>query len=254
MAPKDVSLLWKEYVRSRGQAEREQLILHYLPLVKRISGQMILSLPASVEMDEIVGAGALGLIGAIGRFDPSLGLQFDTFASPRIRGAILDELRRKDWLPKAARQKARVLEKTIAALENELGRSATDSELAERLGVSVDECLEILSDAAIPSVFSLDESIFDEDGWATSWYDVIENLRAFRPADELERRELHEVLYKALQALPERDRNVIALYYFEELTLKEIAMTMDISQSRVSQIHTRAVLSLKAKIRQFLGS
>jgi RNA polymerase sigma factor for flagellar operon FliA len=250
---KDVNLLWKEFLKNHGQAEREQLILHYLPLVKRIAGQMMISLPPSVEIDDLIGAGALGLIGVIGRFDPSLGLQFETFASPRIRGAILDELRRKDWFPKAARQKARLLEKTIAKLENEFGRTVTDEEVAQRLGVSLEEYLEILFDAAIPSIFSLDESIFDEEGWATSWYDIIENLRAFRPADEVERRELQEILYKALVTLPERDRTIISLYYFEELTLKEIAEVMEISQSRVSQIHTRAILSLKSKIRQFLG-
>lgn len=250
----------KENIKQRVQStqaynkaqsdKRETQLMTYLPLVKYIAGRIAISLPKSVELDDLINAGVVGLIESYNNFDPSKGVKFESYASLRIRGAILDELRAIDWAPRSTRAKSREMERTISSLENRLGRSPTDSEIAENLDISLNDLYKLLEDLSSTTLLSLDELTYGSDD--DKPVALVDTVRASDSSDaltNLEREEMQTILVDSIEFLSEQERLVIALYYYEELTLKEIGQVMELSESRVSQIHTKAVLSLRAKLR-----
>lgn len=242
--------LWHEYARTRNLQIREQLLVKYLPLVKYVAGKMMFSLPASVDYNDLISAGVMGLIGALERFNPDQGVKFETFVLPRIKGAILDELRTLDWAPRSLRSKARKVEKVSEQLEKELGRAATDQEIARKLNMDIDEYDGVLRDLSMASLLSLDGSRVEESDNLTSMYDLLENPESDNPYKSLEHEELKKLLIEAIENLSEQEKIVMALYYYEELTLKEIGQVLNITESRVSQIHSKAVENLKKALEQ----
>jgi RNA polymerase sigma factor FliA len=241
--------LWHEYRRSKDQALRDRLILTYAPLVKFVAGRVGASLPSHVDEQDLVSYGLLGLIGAIERFDPDREIKFETFAMARIRGAIIDELRSLDWVPRSVRTRARQIERAIQALEKELHRAPTDEEIATKLGVSPDELEESLHEISRTSVAALDELWSPSgSGDQIALIDTIEDEAGPNPELSLEETEVKEALAEAISGLPEREKLVVTLYYYEELTLREIGEVLGVTESRVSQLHTKAILRLKAHL------
>jgi RNA polymerase sigma factor FliA len=242
--------LWQEYRKSGDQALRDRLILTYAPLVKFVAGRVGASLPAHVDEQDLVSYGLLGLIGAIERFDPSREIKFETFAMARIRGAIIDELRSLDWVPRSVRTRARQIERAIAGLEKELMRAPTDEEIAKKLGVTEEELDDSLLEISRSSVGALDELWSPSGGAGDSiaLIDTIEDESGPDPELSLEQTEVKEALAEAISDLPEREKLVVTLYYYEELTLREIGEVLGVTESRVSQLHTKAILRLKAHL------
>ena len=242
--------LWQEYVKSKDPELRDRLILTYAPLVKFVAGRVGASLPAHVDEQDLVSYGLLGLIGAIERFDPDREIKFETFAMARIRGAIIDELRSLDWVPRSVRTRARHIERAIAALEKELMRAPTDDEIAKKLGVSQEELDDSLLEISRSSVAALDElwSPAAGGGDQIALIDTIEDESGPDPEISLEQSEVKEALAEAISELPEREKLVVTLYYYEELTLREIGEVLGVTESRVSQLHTKAILRLKAHL------
>jgi RNA polymerase sigma factor FliA len=241
--------LWLEFVQSRDQALRDRLILTYAPLVKFVAGRVGASLPAHVDEQDLVSYGLLGLIGAIERFDPSREIKFETFAMARIRGAIIDELRSLDWVPRSVRTRARQIERAIATLEKELMRAPTDEEIAKKLGVTGDDLEDSLHEISRSSIAALDE-LWSPSGTGDqiALIDTIEDESGPDPEATLELTEVKEALAEAISDLPEREKLVVTLYYYEELTLREIGEVLGVTESRVSQLHTKAILRLKAHL------
>ena len=246
----DAQSLWREYHRTRDQGVRDRLILSYAPLVKYVAGRLGSGLPAHVDEADLVSYGLLGLIGAIDRFDPEREIKFETYAVTRIRGAIIDELRSLDWVPRSVRTRAREIERAIAELEGNLGRPPEDEEIAAKLGISDDEFQESLTDISRTSIAALDElwAPSAAGGDALALIDTIEDPLAPDPRAELAQTELREILGEAIARLPEREKLVVTLYYYEELTLREIGEVLGVTESRVSQLHTKAVLRLKSRL------
>lgn len=222
----------------------------YSPLVKYVAGRMSSGLPAHVEESDLISYGLIGLINAIERFDLEREIKFETYAITRIKGAIIDELRSLDWVPRSVRAKAREIEQTNAKLENKLQRAPTDAEMSEAMGVSQDEFQESLVKIANSSVVALDElwTVSDSSGDQVSLLDTIPDPDAADPARELDLTDMKDSLADAIARLPEREKLVIALYYYENLTLREIGEVLGVTESRVSQLHTKAVLRLKSKL------
>jgi RNA polymerase sigma factor for flagellar operon FliA len=221
----------------------------YSPLVKYVAGRLGSGLPAHVDEGDLVSYGLLGLIGAIERFDLDRDIKFETYAIARIRGAIIDELRALDWVPRSVRSRAREIERAISGLEAKLGRAPTDEEIAVRVGITVEELEDSLTDIARSSIAALDElwSVSGE-GDQVSLLDTLEDPESIRPAEALDETELREILGDAIARLPEREKLVITLYYYEELTLREIGEVLSVTESRISQLHTKAILRLKARL------
>ena len=240
--------LWRAYKESGNAAMREELILKYASFVKYVAGRMAINLPSNVEYDDLVSYGIFGLIDAIDKFDPERAIKFKTYAKTRIRGAILDELRLLDWTPRSTRQKAKKLERAYAALETQLGREATDDEVAEYLGISAKELHKMFDEAKQSLMISLDEGDPDGDGGPVSRMDMIEDTSTEGPVERVQNQELKQILAQYVTELNERERLVITLYYFERLTSKEIGAILGVSDSRVSQLHTKAVLRLRGKL------
>jgi RNA polymerase sigma factor for flagellar operon FliA len=237
--------LWKEYQRSHNLKIREVLLVKYLPLVKYVAGKMMFTLPSSVDYNDLFSAGIMGLIGALERYDPDQGVKFETFVLPRIKGAILDELRTLDWAPRSLRSKARKVERTSQQLEKELGRQATHHEIANVLNMDISEYDGVLRDLTMASLLSLDGSKSEESDYLNSMYDLVENTQSDNPLQSIEHEEMKKLLLEAIENLSEHEKVVMALYYYEELTLKEIGQVLSITESRVSQIHSKAVDNLK---------
>nr|PZN10832.1 MAG: FliA/WhiG family RNA polymerase sigma factor [Caldicoprobacter oshimai] len=240
----DLRNLWTDYKKHNKIESRNELILKYSYLVKRVVSRLIhtnLSNP-SLDMEDLLSYGILGLIDAIEKYDPTRNVKFETYATFRIKGAIIDQLRKQDWVPRSLRTKTKQLSEAIHAVEKELGRSASDQEIAQTLGVSVEELRRTMVEVHSFAVVSLEEQL----------YEVANSLTVSSqygdPEHAVQVNELKRYLAKAIDELPERERMVISLYYFEELTLKEIGMVLGISESRVSQLHTRALLKLKNKL------
>ncbi|MEB3221146.1 MAG: FliA/WhiG family RNA polymerase sigma factor [Candidatus Sericytochromatia bacterium] len=243
--------LWQQYTSKPDLATRERLVLEYLPLVKYVVGRLAVTLPPTVDAEDLLGYGVMGLIMAIERFSPERGFKFETFAISRIRGAVIDELRSQDWLPRSVRQKAKDLEATIRTLENELGRTASDQELAGRLGVGVEDLPRSLSEITAP-VLSLDELVSaSDDGQKLSWLDTLPDDR-LGPAAQLDHEAMLDVLGQAIDLLPERERLLVSLYYHEGLTLKEIGAVLGVTESRVCQLHGQAMGRLRTRINQLV--
>ena len=240
----DVTPLWRRFRQSRSIELRNQLAEYYLPLVKVVAGRVAISLPSHVDKDDLLSSGVFGLLDAIERFDPDRKNKFETYAGVRVRGAILDYLREKDWVPVTMRQKIRNYEQTVFELENKLGRPAEDTELAEALGLSVPELQNLESQISVATVIPLDDY-----------------LRADIPAGadpdpsvKLEKRELQQTLAAAIERLPDKEKKVVALYYYEELTLKEISLIMNLSEARISQLHTKAVFRMRGYLARMKAS
>jgi len=243
--------LWRSYKNDGDERARERLVVAYSPLVKFIAGRMASGLPSHVDEGDLVSYGLLGLIGAIERFDLEREIKFETFAVARIKGAIIDELRSLDWVPRSVRARARGVERAHAALEAEYGRAPTDEEMALKLELSVEEFRDALLQIANSSVLALDDlwTFADPDGSGgqISVLDTIQDPNALDPASEAHTAELKDRLADAIESLPERERLVIALYYYENLTRREIGEVLGVTESRVSQLHTKSVLALRSR-------
>jgi RNA polymerase sigma factor for flagellar operon FliA len=238
-----------EFARTRDKGIRDRLILTYAPLVKYVAGRLGSGLPAHVDEGDLVSYGLLGLIGAIERYDPSRDIKFETYAIARIKGAIIDELRALDWVPRSVRSRAREIERAIGELEAKTGVAPTDEQIAAKIGISVDELEESLADISRSSIAALDELwSVTGDGDQISLMDTIEDESGPKPEAALDQTEMREALADAIARLPEREKLVITLYYYEELTLREIGEVLGVTESRVSQLHTKAILRLKARL------
>jgi RNA polymerase sigma factor for flagellar operon FliA len=242
---------WVQFKENNDPQIRQRLLEQYLPLVKNVAGRMAMGFPKSVELSDLINTGVIGLIEALSNFDPSRGVKFETYAVPRIRGAILDELRSLDWVPRSTRAKSREIERAVSKLENQLGRPPSNRELAKCLKVSAQELFSTLDDVSSTTILSLDELIYkEEDNRQVPRVETLEDLSCENVLGDLEKQELKGYMTQAISHLSEQERLVIALYYYEELTLKEIGEVMQISESRVSQIHTKAVLKLRGMIKE----
>lgn len=247
----EVEGMWQVYNQSGNSEVKEKLLINYLPIVKYVVGRMILTLPNSVNYDDLLSAGTMGLLAAIDRFDIEIGVKFETYVVPRIRGAILDELRSLDWVPRSIRSKAKRLEKAIVQIESELGRMATSEEIAGKLEMNLEEYNEMLSKVGGHTLTSLDRDIAETEDSNGNLYDLIRNVKVEDPFQKIEKEELQKKLIEYLNSLPENERLVLSLYYYEDLTLREIGVVMDVSESRISQIHTKAINRLKLKLKEF---
>ena len=246
----DVTELWRTFRRTGDQALRDRLILMYAPIVKYVAGRLGSGLPAHVDEGDLVSYGLLGLISAIERYDPDRDVKFETYAIARIKGSILDELRALDWVPRSVRSRARQIERAMAELEAKLGHAPSDEELAKKLGISVEELEDSLTDISRSSIAALDElwTISGSGGDQVALIDTIEDTQGPEPQSAFAQTELREMVADAITSLPEREKLVITLYYYEDLTLREIGEVLGVTESRVSQLHTKAILRLKARL------
>jgi RNA polymerase sigma factor for flagellar operon FliA len=241
--------LWSRFGERREQPLRDRLVLHYAPLVKYVAGRVGTGLPAHVEVADLIQSGIFGLVDAIEKFEPERGLKFETYAMQRIRGAILDDLRAQDWVPRSVRGRARELERALERLGAQLRRTPSDAELADELGLSLDELREVYAQLQLTSVVALDELAAAGRG-STPLADILEDQEALDPVALLVDQDNRRQLAEAIAHLAERDRVVVTLYYFENLTLAEIGRVLGVTESRVCQLHTRAVLRLRAKLQE----
>jgi RNA polymerase sigma factor FliA len=251
---KEVELrdLWRRYKSDGDEGARERLVVAYSPMVKFVAGRLGAGLPSHVEDADLISYGLVGLIGAIERFEPERGIKFETFAMTRIRGAIIDELRSLDWVPRSVRSRAREIETAQAKLEHELQRAPTEAELAAKLNMTEEELQSALLEIANSSVYALDElwTVSDSSGDQVSLLDTIADDSAADPQEALASTEVKDLLTEAISGLPEREQLVVALYYYENLTLREIGEVLGVTESRVSQLHTKAVMRLKSSLQQ----
>lgn len=242
--------LWQNYTKTHSAEYRDQLILEYAQLVKLVAGRMSMYLGYNVEFDDLVGYGIFGLIDAIDKFDYGKNVKFETYASLRIRGAMLDQIRKMDWIPRSLRQKQKKIDAAIAKLEADTGKMPSDEEIAVELGISADELLNWQGQTKASNMISLDE--YTEEG-SESKMESIANASFDRPEEVVEKAELKQMLIEAIDILTEKERNVVVLYYYEEMTLKEISMVLDVSESRVSQLHTKALNKMRTKLGDYIG-
>lgn len=242
--------LWDEYSRTKSPEVREKIIMEYAPLVKVVAGRLSMYLGYNVEYDDLVGYGVFGLIDAIDKFDSMKEVKFETYASLRIRGAILDQIRKMDWIPRTIRQKQKKIDTAVKKIEAVSGRSATDEEVAAFLGITNEEYLDWQSQMKITNVVSLNEFL-EQGSEVPVEYNRTSQFES--PEEMTERGELKRVLKEALELLTEKERTVIQLYYYEELTLKEISTLLKVSESRVSQLHTRGLQKMRGKMGNYIG-
>ncbi len=249
-AAAETDRLWASYKAAGERDVRDALILHYSPLVKYVAGRVAVGLPQNVEQADLVSYGIFGLIDAIEKFDLSRAIKFETYAISRIKGAIIDELRAIDWIPRSVRYKAREVEKAYAALETRLFRTPTESEVAAELNISLDDLHTIFSQVSFVNVVALDEllNVGGERGDKLSLVDTLEDTKAEDPVMAFETEETKYLLAKAINTLPEREKIVVTLYYYEGLTLAEIGQVLGVTESRICQMHTKAVLQLRGKL------
>lgn len=244
--------LWTEYDKSRTPELREKIILEYAPLVKLVAGRLSMYLGYNVEYDDLVSYGIFGLIDAIDKYDYAKEVKFETYASLRIRGAILDQIRKMDWIPRTIRQKQKRIDAVCKDIETRLGRSATDEEIASELGIPDDEYLEWQSQMKITNVVSLNEYM-EQGAEVPAEGNQFTTARFDSPEENIEKEELKKVLEESLEQLTEKEKKVILLYYYEDLTLKEISNVLEVSESRISQLHTRALQKMKTKMGDYMG-
>lgn len=245
----DTDKLWSEYQKKPTPEIREQLILAYAQLVKLVAGRLSMYLGHNVEYDDLVSYGIFGLIDAIDKFDMDKNVKFETYASLRIRGAILDQIRKMDWIPRTVRQRQKKIDEAMKTVEMRTGKAATDEEIAIELGVSEDELVNWQSQLKVTNVVSLNE--FEEQGQEPTMEFASQN-RFSQPEDVVEEEELKVKLIEALELLTEKERRVIELYYYEDLTLKEISLVLEVSESRVSQLHTKALAKMRKKLGDYM--
>ncbi len=241
----DVDKIWQEYTKTRDPKLKEILILEYASLVKFVAGRLNMHIGQHVEYEDLISYGIFGLIDAIDKFDYSKGFKFETYASLRIRGAIIDNIRKLDWVPRTLRQKSKQIDQVFGQLEFELGREPTESEIAEKLNVSLEELQDLLKKSNVVSLISLDDYL--EQNYETPAYNL-DKGNPDNPESHFEKQELKQILGDAINKLSDKEKKVVSLYYFEEFTLREISSIMGVSESRISQIHSKAVLKLQARL------
>jgi RNA polymerase sigma factor FliA len=239
---------WERYRDTQDPEVRERLILHYAPLVKYVAGRVAVGMPPNVEHADLVSYGIFGLMDAIEKFDLSKGYKFETYAITRIKGAIIDELRSVDWVPRSVRAKARRIEAAVARLEAQLLRAPTDEELAAELDMSLEELEEALTKMSLTSVAALDEVLDVGEGDRISLVDTLQDLNTVMPEESVDEQATRDLLRQAIQRLTEREQTVLGLYYFEGMTLAQVGDVLGVTESRICQIHTKAVMSLRAKL------
>lgn len=237
--------LWLEYSNTKSSSVREELIIEYVPLVKIVAGRVAIYLGSNVEYDDLVGYGTFGLIDAIDKFDYGKGIKFETYASLRIRGSIFDEIRKMDWLPRSVRQKQKSIDNAIKKLETEKGPNYTDEDLAKELGISDDELANWMSLTNISNVSSLEDLVEQGTDVKASHNPAYLSVE---PEHVVDKSEVRDMLIEAIQTLTEKERQVVLLYYYEELTLKEISEVLNVSESRVSQLHSKSLKKMKERL------
>ncbi|HOV63213.1 MAG TPA: RNA polymerase sigma factor WhiG [Spirochaetia bacterium] len=241
--------LWIAYKKTKDPKIRDAFVKQYAPLVKYVAGKVAMGMPHNVEFDDLVGFGIFGLFDAISKFDPEKQVKFKTYAVTRIRGAIFDELRSIDWVPRSVRQKTREIEDAVRRLESSLGRAASDEEIAKELGMGIDELQSHMLKISGTSLLSLNDVWYSgEDNDKVAIVDSIEAPQSLNPENIIEREEIKKVIIQAINELPDKEKKVLVLYYYEDLTLKEIGKVLEVTESRVSQLHTKAILRLRAKL------
>lgn len=249
LSDRELQSLWRRFKEYTDQNARDQLILNYAPLVKYVAGRMSAALPSHVDEADLISYGLLGLINAVERFDPKRRIKFETYAVTRIKGAIIDELRSMDWVPRSVRARAREIERTSVELEHKLHRAPTDEEMARALGMTVSEFQDSITQIANSSLVALDEMWSNPAGGeGMSLIDTIGDSNASDPAAAIGETETRIALADAIAGLPEREKIVVSLYYYEGLTLREIGEVLGVTESRVSQLHTKAVLRLRGRL------
>lgn len=241
--------LWEEYMSTKNSEIRDKIILEYAPLVKIVAGRLSIYLGYNVEYDDLVGYGIFGLIDAIDKFDYGKGVKFETYASLRIRGAILDQIRKMDWIPRSLRQKQKKMEAAISKIETQYGRPAKDEEIASELGIETEELINWQGQAKITNIISLDEFV---EAAGEKEVNVVKSNSYEQPESIALKNEVKQQLMDSLETLTDKERKVILLYYYEELTLKEISRILEVSESRVSQLHTKALQKMKVKLGDYM--
>ena len=241
---------YKEDTNKLTSQEKDKLILEYTPLIKFIAQKIAVRLPSNIELDDLISSGVIGLMDAIEKYDPTRDNKFKTYAEFRIRGSILDELRAQDWVPRSVRDKAKLLDRTMIELEAELGRTATDDEISQRLNMNLDEFYDLINQVRPVSVLSIDEAATFSSVDKKSILNILEGCKLNNPFNQLNLKSVKEVVTKAIEELPERQRLVLSLYYYEDLNLKEIGKVLRVTESRVSQLHAQAISRLRAKLQQ----
>jgi RNA polymerase sigma factor for flagellar operon FliA len=244
----------KDDSKKLSSEDKNKLILEYSPLIKFIAQKIASRLPANIELDDLISSGVIGLMDAIDKWDPTRDNKFKTYAEFRIRGAILDELRAQDWVPRSIRDKAKVLDKTIVQLEAELGRIATDEEIAKALSISVDEYHDLINQVRPVSLLSIDEAQTFSNTDKKSILNLLEGTKLSNPYNQLNLKIVKSYITAAIEELPERQRLVLSLYYYEDLNLKEIGKVLRVTESRVSQLHAQAVTRLRNKLAHYLST
>ena len=233
---------------------REEVIIRYSPMIKYVANRIAMRLPPHIEVDDLISVGVLGLMDAISKYDSSRGAKFKTYAEFRVRGAILDELRAMDWVPRSIRQKASSVDKVVQSLQVKLSRSPEDQEVAKEMGVSLEQFHATLNETKSIPVFSLDDlGIAKDSGEQQSLLDCLAGKADADPQTQIRLTELKEIIAKAIDTLPEKERLMVSLYYYEELTMKEIGAVLEITESRVSQIHSKAVYRLRTKLKAIIA-
>lgn len=239
----------KDYRSCFDENTREQIVVEYAPLVKFIAQRIASRLPANVELDDLISCGTIGLIDAIKKFDPTRDNKFKTYAEFRIRGSILDELRSQDWVPRSVREKTKTLERAYAKLEKELGRAASDEEVCLELGIDQDEFYQLVNATKSVSILNIDESTAFNRNDKRSLTSFLESDKSLNPFEAVNFKKSQERIKAGIKSLPEKQKLVLTLYYYEDLNLKEIGQVLDVTESRVSQLHTQAIMRLKAKLK-----
>ncbi len=248
---KKASLLKKykdEPKKNIKRNQKEELIREYAPLIKFVAQKIAVRLPPNIELDDLISAGSIGLMDAIDKWDPSRDNKFKTYAEFRIRGSILDELRAQDWVPRSVRDKSKALDRCIAQLEIDLGRSPTDEEISAKLNMPMEEFHGLVNQVRPVSLLSIDDQPTFSDSDKKSISNLLEGSKSGNPFNQLNVKVIKDVVAKAIEELPERQRLVLSLYYFEDLNLKEIGQVLHVTESRVSQLHAQAVIRLRAKL------
>jgi len=241
--------LWKIYRKTHDTSVRDFFVMQYAPLVKYVAGKVAIGMPHNVEFDDLVGFGVFGLFDAIEKYDPAKHVKFKTYAVTRIRGSIFDELRSIDWVPRSVRQKSREVEETIRSLESRLGRAATDEEIAKAMSMDVEDFQSLILKISSTSILSLNDVWYSgEDDDQISIVESIESPTSLNPDTIVEREEIKRVIVEAINELPEKEKKVLILYYYEDLTLKEIGHILGVTESRISQLHTKAIMRLRSKL------
>ena len=241
---------YKEEPNKLTSEQKDKLIMEYAPLIKFIAQKIAIRLPSNIELDDLISSGVIGLMDAIEKYDPTRDNKFKTYAEFRIRGSILDELRAQDWVPRSVRDKAKLLDRTLIQLEAELGRSATDDEIAEKLQMSLDEFYDLVNQVKPVSVLSIDEQATFSSVDKQSILNLLDGCKINNPFNQLNLKSVKEIVTQSIEDLPERQRLVLSLYYYEDLNLKEIGQILRVTESRVSQLHAQAISRLRAKLSQ----